>query len=107
MLTLLLPSNEVLNDLDPLFLGTHEGVASAFVLLLHFCTFLLMSSERLTEYLHCLRCREISKLFEFVVRETFWIENEIDIRRLWRRNLSSSCAACFCSFLISFYDTYF
>src|SRR5260370_4739386 len=100
-------SNEALNELNLLFLGAHEGIAPSFVVLPYLHEFLLMSSERLVEYFHCLCCRESGKLFEFVIREAFRVKNEADIRRLWSRNLSQSSATGFRPLLILFHNTLF
>src|SRR6266700_5857149 len=91
VLTLLTGSKELLDESDPLLLRSHQSAASGFVLF-HFLKSLFMGFERLMKLVQCFWCAQQCELFEFVVPQAFWVEDQMNIRRFRRRNMLQSCS---------------
>src|SRR5439155_16026811 len=105
LLTLLTVNNEILNELDPLFLGCDQSTAASLVLHVH--QVLLMSGEGLAQLLQCLNCGKLCQLFQLYVTQAFRVEDEPDIWCLWCWYLLQSSSASLRSRLISFHRTFF
>ncbi len=107
MPTLLTASNEILDDHDPLFLGSDESVAASLVLLSHLCQILLMGIECLAQLLQRLRAGKLCELFQLGVTQAFRVEDEPDIWRLWRWYPLQRSPTRFCPCPIPFDHTFF
>ena len=106
MLKTLSMSNEFLDETNPFFLSSNQSTATCFVLL-YLLKPLFMSYERLLQLVHGLDSSQLGQFLQFMIGKPFGVENQVELWRLWCRNLVQRSTAGFGPGLIPFDHTFF
>ncbi len=106
MLKTLSMSNEFLDEPNPFFLSSNQSTATCFVLL-YLLKPLFMSYERLLQLVHGLDSSQLGQFLQLMIGKPFGVENQVEVWRLWCRNLLQRSTAGFGPGLIPFDHTFF